>query len=281
MDVLEEEPPRDRALLDHPRVIVTPHLGASTIEAQASVTRQISLQVARFLRDGTIEGAVNLVGFDPALRAELAPWALLCRRLGGVASGLLGNGLSRVEATFFGELAHHPAEPFAIEVLCGILRPFVGEGLNRVNVSALARDRGIVVSTHARESHRSFQSLVKVAVHGGQGRVALAGTLFGRDQLRIVRAFGFNIDAIPEGAMVFCANDDQPGIIGHLGTVMAEAGINIANMSVGRDLEKGHALSVLNLDSEPGAEALSALGRHPGIRWIRHVPATHTTQGAE
>lgn len=277
LDVFEEEPPRNRALLDHPKVVATPHLGASTVEAQAGVARQIGIQVGTFLTRGVAENAVNLVGTDPRLREEIEPWQTLCRRLGGVAGGLCGPGLSRIELTVFGEVARFPREALLVEALAGVLRPVAGDRVNQVNAALFAKERGLLVTDERKESHKSFQSLVRVTVTGDRESVALDGTLFGRNNLRIVRAFGFNIDAIPEGPMLFCANDDRPGIIGHLGSVLGRAGVNIANMSVGRDLEKGHALAVLNLDQEPGPEVLAALAAAPAIRWVRHIPRERTS----
>jgi D-3-phosphoglycerate dehydrogenase len=276
LDVFEEEPPRSRALLDHPRVVATPHLGASTSEAQSEVTRQIAIQVGRFFTAGIVENAVNLVGADPALREEMTPWAHLCKRLGGVAGGLAGDGLSRVEVTLFGEVSRFPREVLLVDVLLGLLRPVAGDRINEVNAVLFARERGIALSDRHQESHKSFHALVRVSVQSDRGQIVLDGTLFGRANLRIVRAFGFNIDAIPEGPMIFAANEDRPGIIGHLGTVLGRAGVNIANMSVGRDQELGHALAVLNLDQEPSPEVLSALASSPAIRWVKHVPRHRT-----
>jgi len=173
-----------------------------------------------------------------------------------------------------GEIARYPRDPFVTEVLLGLLRPYGGERLNGVNAATFAEERGIRVGTGQRQSHKSFPSLLRVDVHDGDGDgvLRLAGTLFGRSNLRLVRAYDFNIDAIPEGPMLFCRNQDCPGIIGHLGTVLAEAGINIANMSVGRN-EDGEALAVLNLDTEASDAVLEKLASRPEIRWVKNVRA--------
>ena len=272
LDVFEQEPPRNRALIEHPRVLATPHLGASTVEAQAGVARLVSGQVVRFLRDDVVENAVNAVALSPEVARELAPWFPLARRLGRLAAGLAGGGFRRVEVTLMGRIAVHPTEPLTAEVLRGVLASFSEERLTPVNAPILAGERGLAVSELRREKHPSFQSVLRVAVRDEEGEgAALDGTLFGLRQQRIVRAFGFNIDAIPEGHMVFCRHADCPGIIGHLGTTLAAAGINIANMSVGRDPEQHAALAVLNLDETPTADTLAEMARLPDIRWIRHV----------
>ena len=272
LDVFESEPPEDNSLIQHPAVIGTPHLGASTAEAQAGVAQAIAAQLGRYLTEGVIENAVNVVALDPSVEAEVRPWIDLAGRLGWLASALVGDGIRQVDLTRVGEIAQTcPPEAITTEVLLGILSRFVGEPLNPVNASLFAEERGIRVSSMQRGAHKSFQSLLRVRVHHGEGELELAGTLFGTKNLRVVRAFGFNIDAIPEGPMLWCANRDAPGIIAHLGSVLADAGINIANMSVGRDAGSGEALAVLNLDGTPSGEALAKLSGHEGIRWVRLV----------
>ena len=272
LDVFESEPPEGSALVAHPAVISTPHLGASTAEAQAGVAHAVASQVGRYLTEGVIENAVNVVGLDPALREQVQPWADLARRLGWLASALSGDGIHQVDLTMVGEIASScPQEALTTEVLMGLLNRFAGDRVNPVNAALFAEERGIRLSSAQRPAHKSFQSLLRVQVQHGDGSLNLAGTLFGTHNLRVVRAFGFNIDAIPEGPMLWCANRDAPGIIGHLGTVLADEGINIANMSVGRNSETGEALAVLNLDAEPSAEAIAALMSRDGIHWIRLV----------
>lgn len=272
LDVFESEPPEDNPLVAHPAVISTPHLGASTAEAQAGVAHAVASQVGRYLTEGVIENAVNVVGLDPALKEQVQPWADLARSLGWLASALVGDGIHGVDLTLVGEIVSTcPQEALSTEVLLGLLRRFGGDRVNPVNAAMFAEERGLRLSSAQRPAHKSFQSLLRVDVHHADGTLNLAGTLFGTHNLRVVRAYGFNIDAIPEGPMLWCANKDAPGIIGHLGTVLADEGINIANMSVGRNGETGEALAVLNLDAEPSDAALAALAARDGIHWVRLV----------
>jgi D-3-phosphoglycerate dehydrogenase len=274
LDVFETEPPTNEALVNHPSVVATPHLGASTAEAQVNVAVAIAEQVAAFLCDGVVTHAVNLVGLDPELRERLGPWFRLARCLGGLAASLVDTGIAEVDVTVMGELAGQPKEPLVTEVLLGLMKPFGMDRVNAVNARLFAEERGIRWTVGHRISHRSFSSLLQISVKGASEPLTVAGTLFGTRNLRIVRAFGFNMDAVPEGPMLWCVNDDRPGVIGHLGTVLADAGINIANMSVGRDPERGQALAVLNLDEDPPAEVMARLAGHAAIRWVKLVPAS-------
>lgn len=271
LDVFEQEPPQNTRLLRHPRVLATPHLGASTAEAQRSVARQIAGQVAAYLTRGVVRNAVNAVGWDAEAQEDARPWMELCRRLGAAAGGLSEGPPRQVEVVLFGRISGQPKEPLVSSVLTGLLQPFVGRRINVVNAPLVAEEHEIQVSAGLRDRHKSFHSVVRVAVRTGDRRVALSGTLFGHSQLRIIRAFGFNIDAIPEGPMLLVSNRDRPGIIGHLGTTLAQAGINIANMSVGRDPEHERALAVLNLDQDPPDELLDQLAAAPDILWIRRL----------
>lgn len=272
LDVFESEPPSNPRLIGHPRVVATPHLGASTREAQSGVSRAIAGQVAAFLSEGAVANAVNLPGARSA-NPELAPWRTLARRLGGIAASLLQEGPRRVEAVLTGDLHDLSPEEVLREALVGVQIPFAGEPVNVVNAEVRARSRGIAFHGSRRARHPSFHALLRVSVDDGHGGVRLSGTLFGRRHLRIVRAFGCNMDAIPEGPMLWVSQEDRPGLIAHIGGVLARAGINIDNMSVGRAEESGLALSVLNLRTEPPEEVLQALRSHPDVRWALPVPA--------
>ncbi len=276
-DVFESEPPTNRALVEHPRMVATPHLGASTKEAQSSVARQIAEQIAKYLEVGAIENAVNMPSVGGEMAVKLRPWARLARRLGGVAAALAGNPLERIEIVTFGSVGELPRALLVAETLFGVLSPFVEGRVAPVNARWYAEERGIVTLDRHEASHPAFTGLLRVTVTGPTGTVSLDGTLFGLDQLRIVRSFGFNMDAVPEGPMVFVGNADRPGVVAHLSGVLAAARVNIANMSVGRDPARGEALAVFNLDQELGESILKDLAADERIRWVRYVPG-HTTR---
>ncbi|MSR74084.1 MAG: phosphoglycerate dehydrogenase [Planctomycetes bacterium] len=274
LDVFETEPPTSNPLVQHPRVLATPHLGASTEEAQSAVARLIAQQVARFLTQGVVENAVNLWGMEAEERAVMEPWLLLARRLGAVAAALLQGRPDRMEVVRFGDGTRWRGEPLAAEALVGALTPWLGGRLNAVNARLLAGERGFAVEERMQPEHRSFPALLRVALHSAEDSVVLDGTLFGRSLLRVVRAYGMNIDAIPEGAMLFVRHADKPGMIGRIGTLLAEHGVNIANMSVGRHETRDGALSVLNLDQEAPQAVLDALRVMDAVQSCRAVPAS-------
>lgn len=273
LDVFETEPPVDQRLLQHEKLLATPHLGASTREAQSAVARLIAQQVAKFLTLGVAENAVNLWGLEPEEREALLPWMSLARRLTALASALLQGRMQSVELVRVGDAARLRGEPLMAEALVGALSPWMGVRLNAVNARLLAEEHGLAVTERVQAEHRSFASLLRVTVRSESDVVTLDGTLFGRALLRVVRAFGMNIDAIPEGSMLLLRHADQPGMIGFTGTLLSRHGINIANMCVGRSEDRSEALSVLNLDQELPASVLQELQQHAAVRFARAVSA--------
>jgi D-3-phosphoglycerate dehydrogenase len=273
LDVFEQEPPTNTALLQHPRLLSTPHLGASTMEAQSAVARLIAGQVARFLTSGAVENAVNLTGLGAEERAQLTPWMELARRLGVIAAGLIHGRPESAELLRCGEGILQRGDVLAAESVVGLLTPWMGQSLNPVNARVLAAEWGFSLVDRSLPGHRSFPGLLRLAVKAGAEELALDGTLFGHGMLRIVRAYGMNIDAIPEGHMLFVRHRDRPGMIAAMGAILAAEDLNIANMSVGRDVARGHALSILNCDEAPSVEALAAIGRLEGVESVRAVVA--------
>ena len=279
LDVFEVEPPTGSALIAHESVVATPHLGASTAEAQSAVARGIARQVAAYLTDGTIMHAVNLPS-GATSSPEMTPWCQLARCLGGIGVGLCDGGPDAVQLRVVGEVPYGASEALMREVLVGMMAPFTDEPLNVINAPLRASERGLTHTIRKRASHPAFQSLLRVKIVEGDRQIVLSGTLFGNHSLRIVRAFGCNMDAIPEGPMLWVKQQDRPGLIAHLGAVLGNAGINIGNMSVGRSGDEDEALAVLNLDREPDEEVMNRIKDHPHIRWARCVPermAPHAT----
>lgn len=271
LDVYEEEPPRATKLVTHERVICTPHLGASTKEAQSSVALQIAAQVAEVLLDGVIRNAVNVPSMEPEVYQRMRPYLDLAERLGHALAQLSEGQLQRVAVEYYGEVTAHPTQSLTAAVLKGIMSTISDEAINFVNAPVIAQQRGVGVDELRSSEHDDYASLITVAYHTGQGVRTLSGSVFSKRDLRLVRLDAYRFDAVPEGHLLFYTNEDRPGVIGRLGTIMGDRNVNIAQMTVGRHEQGGPALTVLNVDSHIPDEALDAILADPHITWARRV----------
>jgi D-3-phosphoglycerate dehydrogenase/(S)-sulfolactate dehydrogenase len=272
LDVFEKEPPpADHPLFRQEGFVCTPHIGASTEEAQSAVAVALAEQLVAYLRDGIVQNAVNAPGLPKEILDRLAPYLPLAERLGALAAQLAPQGPAEVEVEVAGELADVPMRPLAARALAGLLRHFLDTPVNDVNAPAIAKERGIRVrETRSLEPH-DWASLVTVTVRGAGGEASVAGTVYGKREARIVRVGGFRVEAVPEGHVILCENDDAPGVVGNLGTALGAAGVNIARISLSRLDDRSGAFSFLNVDQAPGAEVLEALRRLPHVRSVRAV----------
>jgi D-3-phosphoglycerate dehydrogenase len=270
-DVFESEPPEGSPLVGLPGVICTPHLGASTHEAQEKVALRIAEQIVEFLRDGTPRHALNLETVDPALRPRLEPYRRLAEKLGRLGAGLHDGPAEEIRVELHGELLDLPAGPLTAAVLTGYLREVLTEPVNPVNAGALARRVGIALTDVRSGEHADFTNLITVSFRGrGRGR-SVSGTLFGRNRPRLVRIDDYEMEVDPEGEIFLYSNDDRPGIIGRVGTLLGDAGVNIAQMAVGRERSGGTALGVINTDSRVPDDLARAVASVSGVLWTRRV----------
>ncbi len=257
IDVFEEEPPaKDHPLLQLPQVVVTPHLGASTEEAQLNVAIEVAKQVADALLGRGIRNAVNMPSVDGKTLQVLQPYIQLGEKLGALASQLSGGQTSEIRVTYVGEVTNYDASPVTLAILKGILTPVVGENVNYVNASFIAAERGIKVVEAKANKLEEFANLISLELRGNGSSLVLQGTLSARRQPRIVRIDQFFVEASPEGFMLILKNHDKPGLIGQLGTLLGEAKINIAGMTNGRDKPGGTAITVVNIDNDVPAAVL-------------------------
>ena len=266
IDVFEEEPPaKDHPLLALPQVIATPHLGASTEEAQLNVAIEVAKQVADALLGRGIRNAVNMPSVDGKTLQILQPYITLGERLGSLASQLVGGKVAEVRVTYVGELTTHETSPVTLAILKGVLAPIVGESVNYVNASLIAVERGLKVVEAKANRLDEFANLLTLEVRSDGTTLTLLGTLSARRQPRIVKIDRYFVEATPEGYMLIIKNQDKPGLIGQLGTLLGESQINIAGMSNGRDKPGGTSITVVNIDNPVSPDVLAQ------VKTLRHV----------
>jgi D-3-phosphoglycerate dehydrogenase len=270
-DVFETEPPVGSPLLGLPGVIATPHLGASTQEAQDKVAARIADQISDFLRHGIARHALNAETVEPALRPRLDPFRALAEKLGRLGAQLQEAPLREIRVEFAGELLTLPTGLLTAALLKGYLASVLSEPVNQVNAAAIALRIGIAVTEVHSGEHADFTSLLTASFRTASGDGTIAGTLFGRNRPRLVRLDDYPIELEPEGEVFLYRNDDRPGIIGQVGMVLGGAGINIAGMSLGRDRSGGRALGALNTDSPIPDAVTRQIEAIPGILWTRRA----------
>jgi D-3-phosphoglycerate dehydrogenase / 2-oxoglutarate reductase len=271
LDVFESEPPTGSPLLSMESVILTPHLGASTQEAQEKVAARIAEQIAAYLKDGVVVNAVNMEGIDPRILPVMQPYRDLCERIGRLLSALGRGPFADISLEYSGTVLEYPTRFLTSSFLKGFLEGKLSDPVNVVNALVLAKEAGIrVLETHAAEP-QDFAALVSATLRGRDGQRSAAGTLFGKREPRLVRLDEYHLDAIPDGAMLIVCNDDRPGMVGRIGTALGDAGVNIAYLSLGRDRSGGRAIAVFNLDSSVADAVLRALEAIDGVLWAERV----------
>jgi D-3-phosphoglycerate dehydrogenase len=266
LDVLEKEPPpAGHPLLQLDRVICTPHLGASTGEAQVNVAVAIAQQVADFLCRGIIQNAVNVPSLSPEVLQVLRPYLLLAEKLGALQAQLTTEPPLEVAVQATGEVAEREVRSLAAAVLRGLLGHLLESGVNYVNAPAIARERGIkVIEARAAQTGDYLNSL-SVKIRTASRTVAVQGAVFGADTVRVVKIDGFRMEAVPEGHILMLHNRDVPGVVGRVGTLLGERGINIAGIELGRERVGGMALSLIHVDEPVSPEVLAELRTLPQI----------------
>ncbi len=259
IDVWSEEPPKSprvTRLIQHPRVVVTPHLGANSVEAQVNVALDVARQIEAF-RDGQlVEFAVNIPVGDATAVAELRPFIALAERMGRFSVQLDPEHLEAVEVTVAGAIADADVELLARGVLAGLLDPVMAGPVNLVNAHLVARERGVAVTVHRSDETSGYASLLTVATRTREGRKVIAGTVFD-GQPRIVRMRDFDMEFSPEGYILVLSYEDRPGVVGKIGSILGRLNVNIASMYVGRRTKRGRAIVVLMLDEDLGAEQIA------------------------
>ena len=259
LDVFEKEPPFDSPVLGLDNIIVTPHLGASTEEAQINVARDIALQVLDFLKNGIVRNAVNMPELDPEKMKTLGPYINLCEKLGRLQGQISEGGFTHIGIQYSGEILRHDIKPLTIALLKGLLEPILEQEVNFINAPLIAEERGIRVTESKVSKVEDFANLIVVETMTEKGENIVAGTLLGKKEFRLVRIGEFDLDVVPEGYMLLCSNLDKPGVIGKIGTILGNRKINIAAMQVGRKTVGGKALTIINVDCDISKDVLKEI----------------------
>ena len=270
LDVFETEPPTDFDLINHPNVVATPHLGASTREAQVRVGTEIADKVRSFLTDGVILDAVNFPSLDREAYSVVGPVMDLAERLGSFLSQIADGGATKLEVRALGTFAEHPLKPITMAAVKGLLAPVVEGPVSYVNALSLAAARGVTVEEGRSSEASPFAGTLRLTLTTDAGETTTAGTLYAPDRPRLVEVDGTSIELRPEGHMLFIRNRDVPGVVGRIGTILGRADVNIAGFHLGRPAGDAEAVSILTTDSAVPAEGLEE------IRGIEQVLVART-----
>ncbi len=266
IDVFDPEPPpADLPIIKNPRVLVTPHLGASTDEAQVSVAVEAARLLTDFLVRGQVRFAVNMPPLDRAEFEDLRHYLNLAWRLGMLHSQMDRGTLKTAHVTYRGEVSHKNTKLLTASFAAGLMANALELPVNLVNAMAMARERGIVIEERTAEAPGDFGTLIQTEVATERKTYLASGTLFGRQFLRLVRLGSFALDAHLDGVMLVFSHQDRPGLVGFIGKTLGDEGVNIAQMNVGREDQGGQAIGVVNLDSAPSGQALEAVRSNPHV----------------
>ncbi len=265
LDVFVQEPAKESPLFGTPNFVSTPHLGASTSEAQVNVAIQVAEQMADYLVSGGVTNALNMPSLSAEEAPRLKPYMALAEKLGSLVGQLTTGSIARVSVHSEGAAAELNQKPIVGAVLAGFLR-VQSDTVNMVNAPFLAKERGIEVREVRNDREGDYHTLVRVSLKTDDGERSVAGTLFGNAQPRLVELFGIKVEADLAGHMLYVVNEDAPGFIGRIGTTLGEAGVNIGTFHLGRRDAGGEAVVLLSVDEAVTPELIASVRALPGVK---------------
>jgi len=268
LDVYTSEPPTDRRLIELQQVVATPHLGASTEEAQINVAVDAASQLVDCLTGKGVRCAINMPSMDGREAGILKPYANLAEKMGLMLRQLVDGQLKSVDVCYIGELSRMNVVPVTRSLTAGLLKGVMEENVNLVNAPVLAEERGINITESRSSATGDFSTMIKVAMQTGQGVRTVEGTLFGKSDPRIVSINGYHVEIFPHGDMLLIMNQDRPGLIGDIGAIIGGGGINISAMTFGRKEAGGDAITVLNLDAQPDDAMLEKIRKVKNVQSV-------------
>ncbi|SFG97484.1 D-3-phosphoglycerate dehydrogenase [Desulfotomaculum arcticum] len=271
LDVFEKEPNTDSPLLELNNFIATPHLGASTAEAQLNVAVDVAEEIVEALQGKVVRNTVNIPSISPEVMVKVKPYLKLAEKLGKFQAQLVEGRVTKLEITFSGDLAGEEVKPITTALVKGFLDPILQETVNFINATLLAKNRGISIAQTVNGRANGYASLITLKVISDKGEKTVSGTLFRDNDPRIVMIDGYRIDAVPEGYMLYVPHIDKPRIIGPVGMLFGEHNINIAGMQVGRKEVGGKAIMMLSVDAPVSEETLKAIAEIDGVQEVKFV----------
>jgi D-3-phosphoglycerate dehydrogenase len=271
LDVFSEEPPGKIKLMSLPNFICTPHLGASTKEAQEKVAKDVAQQIVDYLMYGSVRNAVNVPAISPELITTLRPYAILAERIGSLQTQLADSPILEAEVNYFGKITEYDVTPLTTSMLKGLLTPILRDGVNFVNAPIIATERGIKVVESKSKTSEDYSNLISIRVMTSAANNVVSGTIFGNNLLRILRINDFYLEAVPEGHNLLINNLDIPGVIGSITSTLGRYGVNIGRMQVGEEKEKKQNVIFLATDRSVSDEILEELCRLENVFSVRRI----------
>jgi D-3-phosphoglycerate dehydrogenase len=271
LDVFEQEPNTDSPLFELDNFIATPHLGASTSEAQLCVACDVAEEIVAALKGGFVKNTVNIPSLSPQALAVVKPYLYLAEKMGRFTAQIISGRVSQLEITYSGDLAKQEVSPITNSILKGFLDTILQEMVNYINASFLAKNRGIQVIQKQMERNGDYANLLTIRAVSNKDEISVAGTIFGGVDARIVSIDGYHVDAVPEGHMLYVPHIDKPRIIGPVGNLIGQQNINISGMQVGRKVVGGKAIMLLNVDASVPQETLDEIKKIDGVLGVKNV----------